>query len=151
MIKHIQKDTYDAVESIKSGIVEVEKGKELADKAGQSLQKIIVGSEEVVGIVTQAVAASAEKSTAAEEISKNIDGISNVTQETAHGIQQIAHASEDLSNLTVELQDLISRFKIDLSFSAELVTTHNKFSITSKVLVLLQGLPIIKKPLVFLI
>ena len=129
MIKHIQKDTLEAVESIKSGTVEVEKGKELADKAGQSLKKIIVGSEEVVGIVTQVAAASSQQSAAAEEISKNIDGINNVTQETAQGIQQIAHASEDLSNLTVELQNLISRFIIEVHDGHRITQGHSSLPV----------------------
>jgi methyl-accepting chemotaxis protein len=113
MIKQIQKDTEGAVVSMKLGTEEVEKGKELADRAGQSLKQIITGAEEVVDMVTQVAAASEEQSSAAEQISKNVEGISNVTRESAAGVQQIAHASEDLNRLTVNLQELISRFKID--------------------------------------
>ncbi len=113
MIKQIQKDTSDAVLSMTSGTLEVEKGKELADKAGQSLREIIKGAEQVVDMSTQVAAASEEQSAAAEEISKNIEAINNVTNESASGIQQIARASEDLSRLTVNLQELISRFKLD--------------------------------------
>lgn len=112
MIKQIQKDTEGAVVSMKLGTEEVEKGKALADKAGQSLKQIITGAEEVVDMVTQVAAASEEQSSAAEQISKNVEGISNVTRESAAGVQQIAHASEDLNRLTVNLQELISRFKI---------------------------------------
>lgn len=115
MIKQIQKDTEGAVVSMKLGTEEVEKGKALADKAGQSLTEIIRGSEEVVDLVTQVAAASEEQSSAAEQISKNIEGISNVTNESTAGVQEIARASEDLSRLTINLQDLISKFKIDYS------------------------------------
>ena len=104
MIKQIQKDTEGAVVSMKLGTEEVEKGKALADKAGQSLTEIIRGSEEVVDLVTQVAAASEEQSSAAEQISKNIEGISNVTNESAAGVQEIARASEDLSRLTINLQ-----------------------------------------------
>ena len=112
MIRQIQKDTEDAVVSMHQGTVEVEKGKELADKAGKSLIQIISGSEEVVDMATQVAAASEEQSAAAEQISKNLEGIRNVTQEGAAGIQQIAHASEDLNRLTLQLQELVSKFKI---------------------------------------
>ncbi len=115
MIKQIQKDTVEAVDSMHKGTTEVERGKDLADRAGQSLTKIIKGSADVVDMVTQVAAASEEQSSAAEQISKNIDGINNVTQETAQGIQQIARASEDLSNLTVRLQDIVAKFKINNS------------------------------------
>jgi len=113
MIKQIQKDTYDAVDSMQEGTKQVEDGKLLAEKAGSSLQEIIHGAQQVVDIVTQVAAASEEQSSAAEQISKNIESISSVTQESASGIQQIAHASEDLNRLTLNLQELIAQFKLD--------------------------------------
>ena len=48
----------------------------------------------------------------AEQISKNIESISSVTQESAQGVQQIARAAEDLNRLTNNLEELVSRFKI---------------------------------------
>jgi methyl-accepting chemotaxis protein len=113
MIKQIQKDTSGAVESMEQGTKEVEVGKQLAEKAGSSLQEIIHGAEQVVDIVSQVAAASEEQSSAAEQISKNIESISSVTQQSASGIQQIAHASEDLNRLTLNLQELIAQFKVD--------------------------------------
>ena len=113
MIKQIQKDTEGAVLSMKEGTVEVEKGKLLADKAGQSLKEIIIGAQEVVDMSTQVAAASEEQSSAAEQISKNIESISNVTNESTAGVQQIARAAEDLNRLTLNLQELVSRFKIE--------------------------------------
>lgn len=113
MIKQIQKDTTGAVESMEEGTKEVEVGKQLAEKAGKSLQEIIHGAEQVVDIVTQVAAASEEQSSAAEQISKNIESISSVTAQSASGIQQIAHASEDLNRLTLNLQELIAQFKVD--------------------------------------
>lgn len=113
MIKKIQKDTSVAVKSIEQGTDEVEKGKELAKKAGESLKLIINGTTEVVDVVSQVAAASEEQSAASEQISKNIEGISRVSQESAMGVEQIAHASEDLNRLTENLQNMISQFKID--------------------------------------
>ena len=113
MIKQIQEGTSIAVNSMDEGKKEVERGKQLTDKAGESLQKIINAAERVVNVVTQVAAASEEQSGAAEQISKNIETISNVTHENANGIQQIAHASEDLNKLTLNLQGLISKFKIE--------------------------------------
>jgi methyl-accepting chemotaxis protein len=63
-------------------------------------------------MINQVAAASEEQSGAAEQISKNIESINNVTQESAMGVQQIARASEDLTKLTTNLQDLVSRFKL---------------------------------------
>lgn len=126
MIKQIQKDTYDAVDSMHEGTKEVEAGKLLAEKAGDSLKEIIVGAEQVVDIVNQVAAASEEQSSAAEQISKNIEAISTVTQESASGIQQIAHASEDLNRLTLNLQELVAQFKLDEDESNYAVRTNGK-------------------------
>ncbi len=113
MIKKIQKDTGSAVESIEMGTKEVEKGKELANKAGDSLKSIIKGTNEVVDVVTQVAAASEEQSATSEQISKSIEGINSVTQESAIGVEQIARATVDLNRLTENLQTLISRFKLN--------------------------------------
>ncbi|MBU2491650.1 MAG: MCP four helix bundle domain-containing protein [Bacteroidetes bacterium] len=115
MIKTIQKDTGEAVNSMQEGTEEVDKGKALANQAGNSLKEIISASDDVLDIISQVASASEEQSAAAEQISKNIESISSVTHESAAGVQQIARASEDLNQLTENLQRLISQFKIDRS------------------------------------
>ncbi len=113
MIKQIQKDTNDAVQSMTQGREEVDKGKNLANKAGEVLYEIIENAQKVSDVVALVAAASEEQSSTAEEISRNIDSISSVTQQSASGTQQIAHATEDLSGLTQNLERLISHFKVD--------------------------------------
>jgi methyl-accepting chemotaxis protein len=125
MIRQIQKDTYEAVESMRQGTEEVEAGKSFAEKAESSLQNIISGAEQVVDIVSQVAAASEEQSSASEQISKSIESISNVSQQSANGIKQIAHATEDLSRLTINLQQLLSNFKIDKTKSENLAVRKN--------------------------
>jgi methyl-accepting chemotaxis protein len=112
MIKKIQVDTAGAVSSMEQGTGEVEKGKQLADRAGASLQEIVGVSQKVTDMVTQIAAASEEQSSASEQISKNVEAISKVTGETAQGTQQIARAAEDLNRLTEKLQELTSRFTV---------------------------------------
>ena len=112
MIKQIQNDTYGAVNSINEGTDEVDKGKELANRAGASLLHIIESSEKVMDDIRQVATAGEEQSLTADQISKSIEGISTVTQQSAAGIQQIARAAEDLNQLTVNLQHLVSKFKI---------------------------------------
>jgi methyl-accepting chemotaxis protein len=125
MIKNIQKDTVGAVESMEKGTLEVEKGKQLTDKAGESLKEIIKSTEQVLDIISQVAAASEEQSSTSEQISKSIETINNVTNESTAGIQETARASEDLSRLTVNLQELISNFKIDQNCDAN---SNSKFN-----------------------
>jgi len=113
MIKKIQKDTGEAVKSMDLGTQEVEKGIQFVEKSGKSLNEIIVSANGVVDVISQVAAASEEQSSAAEQISKSIEGINGVTQQSAIGVQQIARAAEDLNNLTMNLQNLVEKFKID--------------------------------------
>lgn len=113
MIKEIQKDTSEAVSSIKKGTEEVDKGKQLANEAGTVLNEIINVAEKVREAAFQVAAASEEQASSSEQISRNIEGINNVTRESSAGINQIARAAEDLSRLTVGLQNMITRFKLN--------------------------------------
>jgi methyl-accepting chemotaxis protein len=113
MIKEIQKDTSEAVSSIKKGTEEVDKGKQLANEAGSVLNEIINVAEKVREAAFQVAAASEEQASSSEQISRNIEGINNVTREASAGINQIARAAEDLSRLTVGLQNMITRFKLN--------------------------------------
>jgi methyl-accepting chemotaxis protein len=128
MIKTIQKDTYNAVDSIQKGKKEVDTGKELANKAGSSMNDIVNAANKVLDVVNSVASASEQQASAAEQISKNIEAISNVTHESATGVQQIARASEDLNRLTENLQALIQRFKIQDTgnFTSGRKLTHKK-------------------------
>ncbi len=120
MIKQIQKDTFEAVQVMSSGTEEVEHGKKLADKAGKSLKEIITVTQEVVDMVAQVAVASEQQSKAAEQISQNVEFINNVAKENEQGIQQIAEASVKLNELTLNLQEMVSKFNIGQSFPGKL-------------------------------
>ena len=112
MIKKIQADTGGAVAAMERGTRQVDDGIQLADRAGKALEEIVGVSQKVTDMVTQIAAASEEQSTTSEMISKNVEAISTVTGETASGTQQIARTAEDLNRLTMQLQDLVSRFNL---------------------------------------
>ncbi|MFH0736500.1 MAG: methyl-accepting chemotaxis protein [bacterium] len=112
MIKTIQKDTGEAVDSMKRGTTEVENGKNKAAQAGVVLDKIVEGAKKVADVIIQVAASGEQQAATVEEIGKNIESINNVTNESSNGIQQIATAAEDLNRLTFELQELVSKFKL---------------------------------------
>lgn len=113
MITQIQRNTQGAVESIKAGTNEVEKGKELANKAGESLSEIINNTIKVSDIIQQVAAASEQQSATSEEISKNIEAMSSVIQESSKGIEQIARSSEDLGRMTDKIKKMVEQFKLE--------------------------------------
>ena len=126
MIKAIQNETGQAVKSMEEGTREIENGKRSAKEAEIVLKDIIEVAQKVSDTVIQVAAASEEQSNSSELISKNIEGINNVTKETSQGISQIAKSSEDLSQLTINLQDLIARFKISQKTSGLSVRSNGK-------------------------
>lgn len=113
MIKQIQKETSEAVVAIQQGTDEVEKGKSLANKAGQALKEIIVHSQQLTDIITQLAASSEQQTAAGDQIAVNIESINKVTQQSADGTHQISRSAEDLYNLTGNLQELVNQFKLE--------------------------------------
>jgi methyl-accepting chemotaxis protein len=114
MVKGIQDETTEAVRSMELGISEVDKGRAMADQAGNSLEEIVRVSQQVMDMIQQIATAAEEQSTASEEITKNIEQIAVVTRETAKGTEQSAAATEQLNRQAEGIQKLISAFKIEV-------------------------------------
>jgi methyl-accepting chemotaxis protein len=112
MIKQIQIDTSQAVESMKIGTQNVENGKILVRNAGDVLREIIESSEKVTDVIVQVAASSEEQSATSEQIAKSIETINNVIRDSANGVYQIAQAAEDLNRLADNLQKLIDQFDL---------------------------------------
>ncbi|MGE5498339.1 MAG: methyl-accepting chemotaxis protein, partial [Syntrophothermus sp.] len=132
MINQIQSDTGNTVAAIMKGTEEVENGKSHAYRSGEALNSIITDLTTSADIALQAVNANEEISAGAEHISRNMEGISAVTQQSASGTEQIARAAEDLNRLTVNLQDLVSRFKLSENMSAGDRPSANRLALRNK-------------------
>ncbi|MGE5363728.1 MAG: methyl-accepting chemotaxis protein [Bacteroidota bacterium] len=111
-IRAIQKEVREADTSMKGAGKAVDEGRMLTNDVAAVLGDILKDTLKVTDVVNQVSAASEQQSATAEQISKNIDGISSVTQESAAGISQIARAAEDLSRLTVNLEEMVHRFRV---------------------------------------
>lgn len=79
----------------------------------------------VIDVINQVASASEEQSATAEQISKSIEVINNVTNESAQGMQQISKAAEDLNRLTDNLQSLVGSFKINEGDDSHYSIRHN--------------------------
>lgn len=112
MIKNIQSETQSAVEAMFSGNRQVEEGVSTTTEAGNSLKEIIEMAERVGEMVTHIAAASTQQSGATEEVNANIEQISRITMDAASGAQQSARACQELSNLALDLQNMVSQFKL---------------------------------------
>ena len=112
MIRGIQKQTEQAVESAEAGVQEIDKGRALADKAGTALNEIVTVSQQVKNMVQQIALASNQQSLAAEQMSKAIQQISNTTRQAADGASQSATAADELNRQAEGLEKITSKFRI---------------------------------------
>jgi methyl-accepting chemotaxis protein len=60
----------------------------------------------------QIATASGEQSATAEEVTRNVSAISEKSFETKQAMAQISTASGDLAELSHQLKDLLSRFRV---------------------------------------
>jgi len=111
MIKGIQSETEEAVGSMETGIQEVDAGRELADKAGTSLTEIVNMSQSVQDMIAQIATAAEEQSSAAEQISKNVENVASIAKESATGAEQSAAAAEELNRQAEGMQQMVAKFK----------------------------------------
>ncbi|MFG0292411.1 MAG: methyl-accepting chemotaxis protein [Phycisphaerales bacterium JB050] len=111
-IREIQSETANAVQRMNTGTDQVNEGVERATQAGQSLDQIVQSARSVSSVIAEIAAATEQQAATSEEISRNIEGINAVTQETVQGASQAASASVELSSRAEELRALVSRFKI---------------------------------------
>ncbi len=112
MIKTIQDVTQTAVQSMESGVEKVSQGRELADKAGHSLNEIVTQAQSVVDMIQQIATATEEQSAASSQIAKAVENISEITKQTATGAEQTAAAGEQLSRQTEGLNAIVKQFKL---------------------------------------
>jgi len=112
MIQSIQAETHSAVEAMELGTRQVEDGVQTTTKAGTALRDIIQSADQAGEMITHIAAAATQQSSATEEVNNNVDQIAKITAETAEGAQQSAKACHELSSLALDLQNIVSQFKL---------------------------------------
>ena len=112
MIKEIQDQTQNAVTSMESGIIEVDKGRELTDKAGTTLSQIVEVSKQVTLMIEQIATASEQQAATSEEVAKSIEHIYEVTQESQKAFEQTASSADQLNVQADELKEIVRNFEV---------------------------------------
>ncbi len=110
MIEAIQSETEQAVIAMSKGTEHTSAGMEHAEKAKAALEKIVRSAEDLVNNMNQIATASKEQSSASEVISRNVEGISSLSSQTANGIAEIVHSADELNRITNQLQEIMFEF-----------------------------------------
>ncbi len=114
-IASIQKQTADAVRNMTENAERVTSGVELAEQAGESLDKIVRDSQNVASYVQSIATAAEQQAAVSEQIAANVEAVNAVTRETTSRVSQAAAAASELSNKAAQLKRLVNLFKIDES------------------------------------
>jgi methyl-accepting chemotaxis protein len=100
---------------IKESGQRVEEGSQLSEQTGGSLKKIVEGVESTAAKIAEIATASVEQAANAEEVSRAIQGVAEVTEQSAAGSEEMASSSEELGAQASGLRDLVSRFKTNVN------------------------------------
>ena len=98
---------------IKESSGRVQEGAQLSQETEESLKKIVEGVELTAAKIAEIATATVQQASNAEEVSKAIQGISEVTEQAAAGSEEMASSSEELGAQAQALRDLVGRFKTD--------------------------------------
>jgi methyl-accepting chemotaxis protein len=112
MIKKIQIETKNSVNSMQIGVAKVDEGVKLAEDAKTALSAIVEASERAVDMVQRIAVAAEEQSSAVEEVSQNTENVANIVKRSLDSISQIKEAADLLKQTAEEMKNTIGFFKI---------------------------------------
>ncbi len=109
-------DSAQAVVSTKAligkTVEEVEKGNRVTEETAVGFERIIGELENFAGAAKANSEVSRTQSTALEQVTQGVDQISIVTQQNAAGSEECSAISEELAARALELDELVSKFKL---------------------------------------
>jgi len=108
----IQTDTTAVIASIDQGIEQAEKSVTLANKAGESLDTIMAGTESIEAMITSIAAACEEQSATTVEISRDVVAISTSSSEILDVTNQTSDKASRMNELSDQMKNLVDRFKL---------------------------------------
>lgn len=112
MIGTIQKEVGLAIDFMAEATGKVDSGVKGVTRAGEALHKIVGSVDSLQSMVERVALATEQMSSVAETVSNDIDKVAGVANETSAGSCQIAESASDLAQLARNLQNMVSRFKV---------------------------------------
>ena len=95
---------------IKESTQRVEEGARLSNQTGESLKQIIAAAEATAARITDIAAATVQQASNAHEVSRAIQIVARVTEQTAAGSEEMASSSEELGAQATSLRNLVGQF-----------------------------------------
>ena len=115
LVKTIQTDTNEAVNSMEQTTAEVVKGAERAHAAGGALEEIETVSAALAKQIRDISTAASHQTTTAGQVSRTMNVIQDISGQTLLGTNNTAQSIGELADLAIELRDSVSGFKLPSS------------------------------------
>lgn len=112
LIKTIQNDTNEAVQSMEQSTAGVVSGAKLAEEAGGALGEIESVSNQIAELIQQISQEAEQQASTAVEISEKMNVIQGITIQTSDGTSETATSIGELTALSKELRDSVTGFKL---------------------------------------
>ncbi|HTQ01911.1 MAG TPA: methyl-accepting chemotaxis protein [Casimicrobiaceae bacterium] len=112
IVKTIQADTQDAVAAMEKSTVGVVEGTKLSDAAGQALTEIQKVSRDLADLISRISAQTQMQSTSVTDVTRGMQGILKITEETTEGTKQTNVSIGQLTKLAAELRSSVAGFKV---------------------------------------
>jgi len=124
LVKTIQADTNDAVISMEQTTAEVVQGARLAQDAGVALGEIEEVSNDLAKLIQEISGAAKQQSTAANQISRSMNVIQEITSQTSSGTLATASSIGHMADMAKEMLDSVAGFKLPNSEATEQHEEH---------------------------
>jgi methyl-accepting chemotaxis protein len=111
VVDSIRTQTGEAVNAMSNIEIEVQKGANLSQLTGEALKKIVDAASKATTLVGNIVLSTKEQSSATEDVAKNLEEISVVTEKNEASFQDVGRMAAEVANIAGELQQVVSQFK----------------------------------------
>jgi len=112
MVGGIQEDTGRAVVSMRQSSVDVQEGVALANQAGQALQDIARSVQQVADMMGRIASETQAQSGASEALTLTVEEIAQMADQNSQAIEHAASASQEMVSCSLNLQHIVSRFRL---------------------------------------
>lgn len=112
MIKAIQSETKNAVNSMSEGVEEVKLGTAETTRSGEALEDILNKINELTMQISQVATAAEEQTATTQEITNNIQMITDVVNRNVENSRSTTQATTTLAREVDSLHELVGKFRL---------------------------------------
>ncbi len=125
LVKTIQADTNEAISSMEASTSNVVEGANMAENAGEALEKIEKVSTNLAQRILLISDSTEKHATDSVGITETMNEIQQITIKTSEGSTQVSEAIGELSDMVKALHHSVAGFKLPMADATENTVVHN--------------------------